>query len=61
MKEILKRTLIVAWITVVVILVFLIVEEPDAWYVAALLAAFVLAVQFIGFGFVNPMKLIKKS
>ena len=60
MKEIFKRTLIVAWILVAVILVFLIVEEPDAWYVAALLAAFVLAAQFIGFGFINPMKLLRK-
>lgn len=60
MKEMFKRTLIVAWILVAVILVFLIVEEPDAWYVAALLAAFVLAVQFIGFGFVNPVKLLRK-
>lgn len=60
MKEIFKRTLIVAWILVAVVLVFLIVEEPDAWYVAALLAAFVLAAQFIGFGFVNPMKLLRK-
>lgn len=60
MKEIIKRTLIVAWISVAVILVFLIVEEPDAWYVAAMLAAFVLAVQFIGFGFINPAKLLRK-
>ncbi len=60
MKEIFKRTLIVSWIIVVVILVFLIIEEPDAWYVAAILAAFVLSVQFIGFGFVNPMKLFRK-
>jgi len=60
MKEVFKRALIVAWIIVAVILVFLIVEEPDAWYAAALLAAFVLAVQFIGFGFVNPVKLLRK-
>ncbi len=60
MKEIFKRILIVAWIIVVGILIKIIIKEPSSLGFAAALAAFVLAVQFIGFGFVNPMKLFRK-
>lgn len=61
MKEIFKRTLIVAWIIVVGILINIIIEEPSSLGAVVALAAFVLAVQFISFGFVNPMKLFRKQ
>lgn len=60
MKEIFKRTLIVSWIIDIAIFIFLIIEEPDAWYAAAFIAVFIMSIQFIGFGFVNPMRLFRK-
>ncbi|MDQ1337842.1 MAG: hypothetical protein QG617_809 [Campylobacterota bacterium] len=60
MKEIFKRILIVAWIIVVGISITIIIDEPSSLGIAVAFPAFVLAIQFIGFGFVNPMKLFRK-
>lgn len=59
MKEVFKRLLIVAWIGIAMWFVF---EIPGGLNMLAMVASFgvfVLAVQFISFGFINPMKLVK--
>lgn len=61
MKEMTKRALIVAWVFVVAVFAFILIEEPEAWYAAAMLAAIVLAVQFIVMGFLNPARLARKD
>ncbi|MGW8169868.1 MAG: hypothetical protein ACWGHH_07690 [Sulfurovaceae bacterium] len=61
MKEIIRRTPIVLWITVVVVGFSINGLSYEALFLAAILAIPVLAVQFIIFGFVNPMKLFPKQ
>lgn len=61
MKEMFKRLLIVLWIAVAVWFIFEIPGGLDRVVMVAGFGVFILAVQFISFGFINPIKLLHKS
>lgn len=60
MKDVFKRLLVVAWIGIAVWFVFEIPGGLNRLAMVAGFGVFVLAVQFISFGFINPMNLFKK-
>ncbi len=59
MKDILKRSLIVAWIFNIIFLIFILFDQPYVWYASFWITLFIWAIQFISLGIINPAKLLE--